>query len=450
MVFKKKKKHPQVADPQEVRVIFSRLIDNARSLEFKLGSNGLRARLMDDDEESIFVEFSGEDREKYEIRAGQSVGMSFYYEGKEYYGSLTVMGAGKLEGKEALRFVYPLGLNINDDFGLTELNLAPRPELLYTSMFNDFCEGRLVNIGPVGADITSEMTGKIGQYLMVDKETTLGFELEPGFKISAAGRVLYINNVGEELIGVKFTNLDAETEKRLAEWIAEKQAFKKNGDRAFLKDRGVGKKPVKRQVERAGNKAPILAYDYKTVLHQGEPWILVLARDEEILQRIGKVLQRKYGVLISKGRYTNVQKIIDYYRPCLILVYETLDTISGFDLAKTISSENDGAIPLAMLGNEEDVEAKRERARSFKAVNYLPVEPFHPLGFFKKIEEMMKVIFMKMKVTQRAAAKKAAEEEAKARAGEGTAPPDTAESDPNGASSDRETDRTPETVDSSS
>ena len=409
MVSNKKRKHPKIADPGELRVIFCRMIEEARSLEMRPNGELVRGRVVDENETSLFVQFSSEQRERYGIRSNQPMPVTFYHEGKVYYGTLSVLGAGKLEGTEALRFDFPGSLAVNDDFGLTRLHLCPRFDVTFTSMFNAFCKGEIVNIGRAGIDMVYDVPITIlGEHIRTDMKTDLGFTLSDNLNISVKGRVLYINHVGEPLIGVMFEGLDEAVAKQLDAWINERMTRKKKEDLAFLKDRREARKRLagSGEVTREG---PMLMYDYPTVLHEGDPWILILSRNREQMERIAKVSARKYGVLVSKGRFTNVMKIVEHYAPCLILISEELDTISGFDLARTIAIENANPIPLAITGTEQNLATKQSRARDCKAVNFLTVEPFHPLSFFRAVEDMMKVIMMKRKVTERATAKKAAE-----------------------------------------
>jgi len=409
MALEKKKKHPKIADPQELRVIFCRMIEEARTLEMRPRGELVRGRVIEENETSLFVAFGSEERERYGVRANQPMPVTFYHEGKAYYGTLVVRGAGKLEGTEALRFDFPGSLHINDDFGLTRLYLRPRVDVTFTSMFTDFCKGEIVNIGNAGIDMVYDVPkATIGEHVRVEMKTDLGFTLSDELQISVKGRVLYINNVGEPLIGIMFEGLDEAVAKQLDAWINARMTRKKKEDLAFLNDR---REAPRGQAggDGAVRKGPMLLYDYPTVHHEGDPWILVLSRNPEQMERIAKMLARKYGVLISKGRFTNVMRIVDHYAPCLILISEELDAISGFDLARTIAIENQNPIPLAIMGSEQSLANKQSRARDCKAVNYLPIEPFHPLSFFRAIEDMMKVILMKRKVTERAAAKKAAE-----------------------------------------
>jgi len=390
MAFKKRKKHLLIADPGELRVIFLRMGEGARALELKYGNEILRKLIIEVEEKDLILEFPVDDRERLSLRQGQSLQVSFFYESKLYYGALPVKGAGKLSGKDALRVGIPAGLQIKDDFGLTQLHLNPRLDVTFTSQFNDFCDGGLVNIGPEGVDIKSDQ-GWVGELVRIDMETDLGFELEPGFRIASRGRVLYVNNVGEKLMGVQFLDMDRPTSNRISEWISQQSVARKTADKAYLADRqaGIKRRPSEIPTEKGINKAPQLMYDYKTVFHEGKPWVLLLCKDESLIQRIGKTLKRKYGVLVSKGRYINVQKILDFYKPAMTLIHESLDSVSGFDLARTIATENQESVPIVILGNAQDAAEKRNRAVADKAMDYRVIDPYHPLSFFKAVQDFV-------------------------------------------------------------
>ncbi len=390
MVFKKKP-HPKIVDQQQLRVTFARLAHGGTMIKIRLGSEVLRARVLAEQESTIFAAFKLEDVERFHIKTHISLPVVFYYEGKEYYGGMKVIGVGRFDRQEAIRLQIPEALQIRDDFGLTTFNTNPRIEATFTNMFKQFCSGWIVNIGAEGVDMVNKEPTPIKELLTVDRECDVAFNLDD-LKIYTKAVVLYITEVGDHMVGLKFEGMDMRTRTAIEQWIADKKTEKINRDNAWLRSLISGKLQGKQQEEPL-ERAPVLHDDYKTVLHHqpGSPKVLLLCRDHNTIGRVEKAIKRKYGVLISKGRYRNVAIILEKYRPDLVLVAETLDTISGFDLVGTITEQHTDAPPMILLGVTESLEL-RSLAASRGAMDYWCIEPFRPLSFFKAVDEAIALV----------------------------------------------------------
>ncbi|CAM2066228.1 hypothetical protein SCOR_12680 [Sulfidibacter corallicola] len=393
---KKKKKHPSIADRQEIQIILGKLMHKAQAITLKVGGEKVRCLILDELEDSFILRLDAEIREKHGLQPRTLIHLTFYYEGKEYYGSVAMLGFGRYENKEAIRLAFPQSISINDEFGLTQLHLTPRKELTFTSTLNKLCDGQVVNIGLKGIDLKSAESEPIRELLAVNLPTSFGFELNPDLRIHCTGNVLYIQSFGEQLVGIEFEGLDKDTQKMLADWIHEESLKQRNQDLHFLRER-----KQRREKQAAGSmegeeeaeeieQGPRLEADYaNTVLSEGDSYILLLSRDKELLTRMGKSLKRKYGVLISKGRFSNVQKIVEYYQPTLILIDENLATVSGYDVCNTINKHIEDEQQCVLMGEVDEGGDKRERALEVGAMEYLVNSPFRPLSFFKTVDELV-------------------------------------------------------------
>ncbi|CAM2006592.1 response regulator [Acanthopleuribacter pedis] len=392
----KKKKHPQVADRQEIQIILGKLMKKAQGINLKLSGEKVRCSILDELDEGLILRMDAEVREQHGLQPRMPIAMNFYYEGKEYYGGSKVLGYGKYEGKEALRLAYPESFNINDDFGLTQLHLTPRIPVTFTSTLNKLCDGQIVNIGVNGIDLKNGENEPTKELLALNIDTNVGFEISPELRIHCPGNLLYIQTFGEGLVGIEFIGLDKETSKKLGDWITEESLKRRNQDLHFLRERRNRKDKPKpnagnSQAEGEGEAKLRLEDDYgNTVYSDGEAYILILSRDKDLIGRMGKSLKRKYGVLISKGRFSNAQKIIEHYQPVLILIDANLGALSGFDVCNTMQShlEEKQAVVIMGAGGEE-LNLFRARAIQGGAFDYIVNDPFRPLSFFKTVEEFV-------------------------------------------------------------
>lgn len=391
MVFKKKKKMPEVAEKERLVLIFRRMMEEMRSLSIAVSDGKIRARVLDVLDDALIVEVPPETKSEGKLLPKMSVPVSLIHEGKEYFGKLSIQGIGRYHGKDAVRFMFPGVLGINDEFGLTSLNLFPRPEVAFTSTTNKFCEGSLVNIGAKGVDIRSRSEESIRELVNENMQTDLSFVLGDVLRMSVKAQVLYIKNLGEEVFGAEFLNLNPDTERRLNDWIASEQRAKQERDAAFLrKPKKDMKKPKRKNKDQTGDIDTSLRLldDYRTELHPGEDYVLLLCQDENLIARVGKALKRKYGVLVSKGRFSNVKQIIEYYDPALILISQQLGQVDGFELCKTMKTHLEKRIRMIVMLNQQDDQLAHKIADSM-ADDCMVVEPFKPLFFFKKIDEML-------------------------------------------------------------
>lgn len=393
----KKKKHPQIADRQEIQIILGKLMKKAQGINLKLTSGKVRCAILDEIDEGLILRMDAEIREQNGLQVRMPVAMNFYYEGKEYYGGSKVLGYGKYEGKEALRLAYPESFNINDDFGLTQLHLTPRLAVTFTSTLNKLCDGQIVNIGVNGVDLKNTENEPTKELLALNRDTNVGFEITPELRIHCPGNILYIQTFGEELVGVEFIGLDKDTTKKLGDWITEESLKRRNQDLHFLRERrnrkDKGKKPAQQEGDGEENEGARLRLedDYgNTVYSEGDAYILILSRDKDLIGRMGKSLKRKYGVLISKGRFSNVQKIIEHYQPILILLDANLGSLNGFDVCNTMQTHLEEKQAVVMMGGGgEELNLCRARAIQGGALDYMVNDPFRPLSFFKSVEEFV-------------------------------------------------------------
>lgn len=75
----------------------------------------------------------------------------------------------------------------------------------------------------------------------------------------------------------------------------------------------------------------------------------------------------------------------------LLLVHQRLRVTSGLELTRDLIQEEACPLPILVVGLEEDVALKRNRAIAAGAVDFISVEPFHVLRVMKAIEDTLKM-----------------------------------------------------------
>lgn len=380
----------EVAEKERLILIFRRMMEDMRSISINLPDGKIRGRVLDVLDDTLIIEVPPETKGEGKLTPKKSYSVNLVHEGKEYFGSLMLLGIGKYHERDAVRLLFPATLGINDEFGLTTLNLFPRPAVAFTSTTNKFCEGSIVNIGPKGLDVRSSSEQSIRELVTENMQTDLSFVLGDVVRVSCKGQVLYIKNLGEEVFGVEFLNLNADTERRVNDYIATEQRIKQERDAAFLRK---PKKPVEKPKGKKHQSGDIdtslrLLDDYETEMYPGEDTILLLCQDENLIARVGKALKRKYGVLVSKGRFSNVKQIVEHYEPALILIHQQLGQVDGFELCKTLKNHLSERMRMVVMINEQ-VNNLAGKISDSQANDCIVVEPFKPLFFFKKIDEML-------------------------------------------------------------
>ena len=384
---KKKSKHPVISDKQEIAVIFNRMFERNQSLHLKFGEERLLCKPLAVESDHIFIACSMQDRERYNISANGSVQFSLFHEGKEYYATANLSGSGKMEGKDALRLNWPPSIKINDDYCLTQLNLIPKKSVTFTSITNQICDGDLINIGVQGIDLRNKGGESNAQVLKVDQITMVAFDLEPGVSIAQKGRVLYHTQFGQDLVGVEFVDMNQEVAQKLEKWVSEQVESKKMADKSWLQ-KGGAKQARKKSGGQAGSTRTMAdREDYETIVKEGDPYVLLITRDEAIIKRLTKSLSRKYGILASKGRFKRVESIVGEYHPVMIIIHDQLGQVSGFDLTRTINKHLSDEFRILVMGTDEDRVEKQALSHEAGALDYLVIEPFNMLKIFRMIDD---------------------------------------------------------------
>jgi FixJ family two-component response regulator len=75
----------------------------------------------------------------------------------------------------------------------------------------------------------------------------------------------------------------------------------------------------------------------------------------------------------------------------LLLVHQRLRVTSGLELTRDLTQVESCPLPILVVGLEEDVPLKRNRAIAAGAVDFISVEPFHVLRVMKAIEDTLKM-----------------------------------------------------------
>jgi CheY-like chemotaxis protein len=127
--------------------------------------------------------------------------------------------------------------------------------------------------------------------------------------------------------------------------------------------------------------------------------VLVVTEKEDFAKRMSEALGRKYGILsldYIKGPFRPFLKAQgseapDWGRVRLILIHNLLRISSPLELSRQIVEQEKCPIPILLMGTEEDLELKRNRALGAGAVDYVPVEPFRILAVLRKLDETIKL-----------------------------------------------------------
>lgn len=136
--------------------------------------------------------------------------------------------------------------------------------------------------------------------------------------------------------------------------------------------------------------SPDLTQDYPDAhWHAGETYVLFASENRALLEKIGAALSDHTGLLFSKGPLGNIEMLAQLHNTTLIVLDETIGSVTGFDVAKRLTSGSLEEIPVVIMGKSNDLTKMKNLAVREGALEYLPYEPFVKDLFLSQIRDVL-------------------------------------------------------------
>ncbi|CAM2005766.1 hypothetical protein [Acanthopleuribacter pedis] len=135
---------------------------------------------------------------------------------------------------------------------------------------------------------------------------------------------------------------------------------------------------------------PDLTQDYPdTKWREGQSYVLFGSENRPLLEKIGHALGDHTGILFSKGPLGNIEMLAQLYDTTLIVLDEKMGSVTGFDIAKRLTSGPLEEIPVVIMGKSNDLKKMKNLAVREGALEYLPYEPFVKDLFLGQIRDVL-------------------------------------------------------------
>lgn len=329
-------------------------------------------------------------RGQWGLKPGSHLLMTLEDRGKRYEAIIELAGHGRYQGVESCAFHHPRTLKCLSDERLSDF-MPDRPiPCTYTTHALGIKDGKLRTLGAQGVELCFAGAEVRDGLLRIGEETMLELQLGKDERLVAPSRVAHF---GDGYAGIRFRE-DGDQGFLLAyrRWLDEMVRAQHRRDQDGFDPKGA-------QAARASEtEAPRTGSEAKWLVDK-DPLLLIVSEGDAFPRRMAESLGKKYGLAYLDYVQGRVQPCLGalgadpggWGRVKLVLIHQRLRVSSGLELTKELSVTEGCPLPILVVGLEEDVSLKRNRAIASGAVDFISVEPFHVLRVMKAIEDTLKM-----------------------------------------------------------
>jgi len=373
-----------IEDAYLIRMMLQRLC--VAGLKVALGCRDKRGvfQILFQEPTRLGVRLPPKELEEWGLAPEENVSLAFEDRGFRYETVMAYMGTTDYEGVACCAFSLPRTLRRADDNRLAHFAPDVATKATFSNSKNAVLDGEVRGFGVDGFELTLlDPSQKIEDVLRMGEESTLDLALEGGLLLTASARVAYF---GANFVGMKFTErVDKTLLGQYRTWLDTQQRIQAQRDRESFES---GKAPSK------GASLP-----GARLWVDRDPLILILSEREDFAKHMAEALGRKFGVVSLDYITGMVKPFLKPYgagddgwgRIRLVLIHNHLRLASPLELSRQIVEQEKCPLPIILAGSDEDEALKRNRALSFGAVDYLPVEPFKILAVLRKLDETLRL-----------------------------------------------------------
>ncbi len=376
-------------DPSAIQALFHRLLSANEKVTVAHRQNRQAFTLVQADAARLALAMERPLFDAWQLKSGEKVSLNLGDRGFTYEAVALCEGHAATDDLPCLQVGLPRTLRRTDLHRLVDF--APDAEVActFTNARSALLDGVVKGLGREGVELAlRDPRQRIGDLFRMGEESTLDLPLEGNLRLVAPTKVTYLD---EQKVGLRFTErADGALLGQYRTWLDGQQRLQAQRDREALLEGG-GRKPARRAApERPSARAWV----------DKDPLILVLAEQEDFVQRMAEGLGRKFGFLaldhISGAVRPQIQAWAgaegpDWGRLRLILVHHRLRLASPLELTRQLALEEHCPLPILVAGTEEDLDLKRLRAVEAGAVDFLAVEPFRILRVLQQVDQTLKV-----------------------------------------------------------
>lgn len=376
---------------KDIRIVLQRLCREGGVVHLKHDSFEQDFPVYAELEDRFILGISDVVRGQWGLKPGSHLLMTLEDRGKKYEAVLEMTGHGRFEGVESCAFDHPRMLKCLDNDRLSDFKPDRPMPCTYSTRSLEIRDGKIRAFGNEGVELCYGGTDSKGGALRVGDETVLEVMLGKEDHLVAPSRVAHF---GDGYAGIHFRE-DADRGFLLTyrRWLEEMIRGQHKRDQEGFEAKGAraGARPAEADAPKAGAEIKMLA--------DRDPLLLILSEGDAFPRRMAESLGKKYGVAYLDYIQGKVQPSLSsigieeggWGRLKLLMIHQRLRVSSGLELTRDLIQEERCPLPILVVGLEEDVPLKRNRAIAAGAVDFISVEPFHVLRIMKAIEDTLRM-----------------------------------------------------------
>jgi CheY-like chemotaxis protein len=339
-------------------------------------------------EDRLILGISDVVRGQWGFKPGMHLLMTLEDRGKKFEAVIEMLGHGRFEGVESCAFNHPRVLKCLNDDRLSDFRPDRTAPCTYSTHALEIRDGKIRAFGYQGVELCYAGADSKSGILRLGDETVLGLVLGKGESLVAPAKVVYF---GDGYAGIHFRE-DADQAFLLVyrRWLEEMVRGQAKRDQDGFEPSG---SRVKAHIPDTETRRAI------KLLVDHDPLLLIISEGDAFPNRMAESLGRKYGLACLdyvQGRVHPDLAVLgtdggNWGRVKLLLVHQRLRVSSGLELTRDLIQEERCPLPILVVGLEEDVPLKRNRAIAAGAVDFISVEPFHVLRVMKAIADTLQM-----------------------------------------------------------
>lgn len=372
-------------------MVLQRLCRAGGGVHLKLNAFDQDVLVYAETEDRVILGISDVVRGQWGFKPGVHLQMTLEDRGRRYEAVIEMTGHGRFEGVESCAFSHPRVLKCLDDDRLSDFRPDRPMSCTYSTHSLEIRDGKIRAFGNQGVELCYGGADSKNEILRLGDETVLGLVLGKEEHLVAPAKVAHFGN---GYAGLPFREeADRAFLPAYRRWLEEmvrgqlkrdQEGFDPSGSRAAARS-------SEAELARPGSGIKLLA--------DRDPLLLIISEGEGFSRRMAESLGKKYGLACLDYVQGKVQPNLaalgaqggEWGRVKLLLVHQRLRVSSGLELTRDLIQEENCPLPILVVGLEEDVPLKRNRAIAAGAVDFISVEPFHVLRVMKAIEDTLKM-----------------------------------------------------------
>lgn len=380
-----------IEELKDIRIILQRICRAGGSVRVQHDAFAQDVPVYAETEDQMVLGITDIVRGQWGFKPGTHLLMALEDRGKKYEAIIEMVGHGRFEGLESCAFGYPRMLKCLNDDQLSDFRPDRPLSCTYSTHSLEILDGKVRAFGFQGVELCYAGTEAKNNVLRVGDETVLGLVLGKEERLVAPARVAHL---GDGYVGIHFRE-DADQAFLLAyrQWLEEMLRGQRKRDRDGF--------------EQAGSRAAIRSSETEAprpgsgvrLLTDHDPLLLIISEGDAFPRRMAESLGKKYGLAsldYVQGRVLPCLSSLGaegagWGRVKLLLVHQRLRVSSGLELTRDLIQEENCPLPILVVGLEDDVSLKRNRAIAAGAVDFISVDPFHVIRVMKAIEDTLKM-----------------------------------------------------------